>query len=130
MGLQPPPRGPLIGLVVVIDIAQHEAAVHAVNDQPDVAGDPHGPEVLVPRLVELVQFHARLRRVELQVEGGGLDGLLLVAGQAGEAGGEGVGDAEFHQASPAMSFTLPRKTCTSSWISSAVMTPAMDSRIK
>ena len=35
-------------------------------------------------------------RVQLQVEGRRLDGLLLLAGQAGEAVGEGVGDAEVH----------------------------------
>ena len=58
--------------------------------------DPHRPEVLVLRLVELVELHARVGRVHLQVEGRGLDGLLLVAGQPGEAVGEGVGDAEFH----------------------------------
>ena len=38
-------------------------------------------------------------RVELQVEGRRLDGLLLVAGQAGEAVGEGVGDEEVHDMS-------------------------------
>ena len=36
-------------------------------------------------------------RIELQVERRRLDGLLLVAGQPGEAVGEGVGDAEIHQ---------------------------------
>ena len=37
---------------------------------------------------------------DLQVKGGRLDGLLLLAGQSGEAVGEGVGDAEFHQFPP------------------------------
>jgi len=32
-----------------------------------------------------------------QIEGRGLDGLLLLAGELGEAVGEGVGDAEVHQ---------------------------------
>jgi hypothetical protein len=32
----------------------------------------------------------------LQVERGGLDGLLLIAGQPGEAVGEGVGDEELY----------------------------------
>jgi len=53
-------------------------------------------EVLVPRLVQLVQAHARIGRVQLEVEGGGLDGLLLLASQLGEAVGEGIGDAEIH----------------------------------
>lgn len=33
----------------------------------------------------------------MEIEGGSLNGLLLVAGQAREAVGEGVGDAEFHK---------------------------------
>jgi hypothetical protein len=32
----------------------------------------------------------------LQVKGGGFDGFLFLAGQLGEAVGEGVRDAEFH----------------------------------
>ena len=67
-----------------------------MNDQPDVAVHPHRPEVLVLRLVELVEAHAGIGRVELQVERRRLDGLLLVAGQSGEAVGESVGDAKFH----------------------------------
>ena len=35
-------------------------------------------------------------RVHLQVKGRGLDGLLLLAGEFGEAVGEGVGDEELH----------------------------------
>ena len=97
MRLQLAPLGPVVGLVVMIDVAEQQAASRLVDDQPDVAADPHRPEVLVLRLVELVEAHAGIGRVELQVEGRRLDGLLLVAGQAGEAVGEGVGDAEFHQ---------------------------------
>ena len=87
---------PVIGLVVVIDVAEQKAGGRLVNDQPDVAAHPHRPEVLVLCLVELVEAHAGIGRVELQVERRRLDGLLLVAGQSGEAVGEGVGDAEFH----------------------------------
>ena len=100
MRLQLAPFRPVVGLVVVIDVAEQEARLAPVNDQPDVAADPHRPEVLVLRLVELVEAHAGIGRVELQVEGRRLDGLLLVAGQAGEAVGEGVGDAEFHDITP------------------------------
>jgi len=38
-----------------------------------------------------------VNRVEQQVEGSRLGGLLLVADQAGDAVGESVGDAEVHQ---------------------------------
>ncbi len=36
-------------------------------------------------------------RIHLEIKRGGLDGLLLIAGQTGEAVRESVGDAEFHQ---------------------------------
>ena len=48
-------------------------------------------------LSSLWKLHPGIGRVELQVEGRRLDGLLLVAGQPGEAVGEGVGDAEVHR---------------------------------
>ena len=38
--------------------------------------------------------------LSLEVEGRRLDGLLLVAGQPGEAVGERVGDAELHHVRP------------------------------
>ena len=69
-----------------------------MHDQPDVAADPHRPEVLVLAPCRAYGTHAGIGRVELQVERRRLDGFLLVAGQSGEAVGEGVGDAEFHQA--------------------------------
>lgn len=68
-----------------------------MNDQPDIATDPYRPEVGILGAVELVKAHAGVGRVYLQIEGRGLDHLLLFAGQLGEAVGEGVGDAEFHQ---------------------------------
>jgi hypothetical protein len=50
----------------------------------------------VLRLVELVEAHSGIGRIELQVERRRLDGFLLVAGQVSEAVGEGVGNAKFH----------------------------------
>ena len=97
VGLELPSFGPVVGLVVVIDVAEQQAALALVHDHPDVAVDPYRPEVLVLRLVQLVETHSRIGRVELQVEGGRLDGLLLVAGESGEAVGEGVGDQEVHK---------------------------------
>lgn len=90
------PLGPLIGLVVVIDIAEQQTASGLVDDQTNVTADTHRPEVRVFGSVELVEAHAVASRVNLQVERGGLGGLLLVARQARQAGGEGVSDAEFH----------------------------------
>ena len=68
MPFQPPSFGPLIGGVVMIDVAEEEAGSGPVDDQPDVATDPNGPEVLVLRPVDLVQLQPRMRRVHLQVE--------------------------------------------------------------
>ena len=99
MPFQSPSFGPLVRRVVMIDVAEQDAGSGPVDDQPDVATDPHGPEVLVLRPVDLVQLQARMRRVHLQVERRGLDRLLLVAGQLREAIGEGVGDSELHQVS-------------------------------
>ena len=86
----------VIGLVEVIDVTEKEACFALVNDQPDVAANTHGPEILVLRLGELVEAHARVGWIYLEVGGRGLDGFLLFPGQASEAVGEGVGDAQFH----------------------------------
>lgn len=67
-----------------------------MDNDPDVRARPHGPEVCIPCLVEAVEAHARIRRIHLEVEGRCLDRLLLVAVQAGEAVGEGIGDEELH----------------------------------
>ena len=96
MRLQFPPFRPVISIVVVVNVTKQKASIALVDDQPDVAVDPHRPEVLVLRLVELVEAHSGTGRIDLQVERGGLDGLLLVAGQPGEAVGECVRDAKFH----------------------------------
>jgi len=98
MPLQSPALGPLVRRVVMIDVAEQEAGSGPMDNQSDVATDPNGPEVLVLRPVDLVQLQARMRRVHLQVERRGLHHLLLVAGQLRETVGEGVGDAELHQA--------------------------------
>ena len=84
---------------MVIDVAEQEALRRAVHDKPQVEVDPHGPEVLVLRLVELVEAHAGGRGIHLQIERGRLDRLLLVAGQPCEAVGEGIGDSEIHYVS-------------------------------
>ncbi len=64
------------------------------DDQTNIAAHAERPEVPVLGLIKLVKLHAWTRRIQLQIKGCGLDGLLLLAGQFGEAVGEGVGDAE------------------------------------
>ena len=99
MGLQFAPFGPLIGVVVVIHVAQHQALLGSMHDHSDVAADADRPEIRVPGSIQLVESQSRLGRVQLKVKGRGLHRLLLVTGQLGETAGEGVGDAEFHHSS-------------------------------
>ena len=111
MPFQSPSFGPLVRRVVMIDVEEQEAGSGPVDDQPDVATDPNGPEVLVLRPVDLVQLQARMRRIHLEVERRGLHRLLLVAGQLREAVGEGVGDSELHPSRSVViaARTLPRR---------------------
>ena len=83
--------------IVVRDQANKEKLCEAAFDQPQVKADTDGPEVRILRGVDPVESEPRVGRVHLQVEGLGLDDFLLFAFQPVEAGGEGVGDAEFHQ---------------------------------
>jgi hypothetical protein len=46
-------------------------------------------------LVELVELQRWMSRIQLEIEGRGLDCLLLVARELGEAVRKRVGDAEF-----------------------------------
>ena len=59
----------------------------------------HRPEALVYRPIERVEAEPRRRRIDLEIEGRRLDGLLLVAGEAREAVGERVADEEIHSIS-------------------------------
>jgi hypothetical protein len=43
-----------------------------------------------------VKLHARVGRVQLQIESRGFTGFLFLAAQPGQAIGKGVGNAEFH----------------------------------
>lgn len=65
-----------------------------MDDQTNVAAHPNRPEIFITRLVQLVEAHARIGWVHLQIKGGGLDGFLLLAGKFGETICEGIGDAE------------------------------------
>ena len=96
MPLDPPPFRPSVRRVVMADIGEHDARCGPMHDQANVPIDPDGPEVLVPRPIQLVKRETRRRRVQLQVEGGGLGGLLLVAGQPSQTVGKGIGDPELH----------------------------------
>jgi hypothetical protein len=52
-----------------------------MDNQSNVAVDPHGPEILVFRLIKFVKTHSGIGGVDLQIKGRRLDRLLLVTGQ-------------------------------------------------
>ncbi len=80
----------------MIDIAEKETRIALVNDQPNIAANSHRPKFLVLRPIELVQLHAGVDRIHLQVERCRLDGRLFLAGQPCEAVRLRVGDSEVH----------------------------------
>jgi hypothetical protein len=86
--------GPCVRLIVVGDVAHHQAAGQPVDDDADVVVDANRPEVAVLRALQAMELHARIARIELEVEGCVLYGLLLVAGQAREAVVESVREPE------------------------------------
>jgi hypothetical protein len=96
VGLQLPPLGPRVRVVVMPDVAKQQARPRAVYDQPQVPVHPHRPEVLVTGAIQPVELHTGVCRIELEVECRRLDCLLLLARELRETGGEGIGDAEVH----------------------------------
>src|SRR5688572_28163503 len=105
MRFQPATLGPRIRAIVMIDVAEEEAGVGLVDDEPDVGAYPDRPETLVLRLVQFVEAEAGRRRIHLQVERGGFYGLLLIACQASKALRECVGDKECHRDTSGMRST-------------------------
>jgi len=97
MRLDPPPLGPSIGLVVMVDVAEQQARARAMDDDADVLAHPDRGEVRVLRALELVELQAWMCRIHLQVERRCLHRLLLVDGQPGKTARESVGDAELHR---------------------------------
>ena len=98
MPFDPPSLGPRIGRVVVPDITEQQARGCPVDDQANIFADANRPEIRVARPVEPMKAQTRARQVQLKIKRRRLDRLLLRAVQPGEAGGEGIGDAEFHVA--------------------------------
>ena len=74
----------MIGVVVVIHVAQQQAGFGFVHDQSNVEAHANRPEPWIFRLVELVELQSRMGRVLSGDRRPGLHGLLLVAGELGE----------------------------------------------
>ena len=71
--LDAPPLGPGVGVIMVTDVGQQEAGVGLVHDDAEVAVHPDRPEMGVRELLDAMELKARCRRVDLQVEGRGLE---------------------------------------------------------
>ena len=67
-----------------------------MNDETDIPADSHRPEIGISRPIDAMKLHPGIRGIQLQVKHRGLDGLLLIASQFGEAIGESIRDAELH----------------------------------
>lgn len=84
---------------MVADPGKQRGTVFLVQDKPDVAVHPRGPEMRILGPVDAVHLQARVVGVHLRVEGRGLGGFLFLTGKLGERVGKGVGDAEGHSSS-------------------------------
>lgn len=91
------PFAPVVRVVVMRHVAKEQAGLSAMDYHPDVERNADRPEVVVFGLFELVKLETRVGRVELEIEGGGLDSFLLVGSETGEAFGEGIGYSEVHE---------------------------------
>lgn len=65
-------------------------------DDADVFAYPDRPKVLILSLVEPVETVARVCRIDLQIKGSGLYGLLFIGSQSGKTFGECVGYSKVH----------------------------------
>ena len=96
MGFDLAARSPVVGGVVMVDVAEHHAALNPMEDQPDVTAGAGRPEVLISDVVEPVALKTRVSRVDLQLEGGELGSFLLFSTELLKAGLEAVGEEESH----------------------------------
>ena len=90
---------PAIRGVVLADVAEQEIGGGLVHDHAQAAAHPHRPEVPVAGALHPVKPHPRPRGIKLQVERRGLGRALLLARQARQALGKGIGNAELHSVS-------------------------------
>ena len=97
MGFELAPFRPVIGILMMTDITDQQAARRLVHDQADIAADAHGGKIGILGAVEFVKAHAGAGRVDLQVEDRGLDRFLFLVAQLGQAVDKGICNAKFHQ---------------------------------
>jgi hypothetical protein len=75
--------------------------------------DPDRPEIRVAGASDAVKLQRRMGRIELEVEGGGLDRLHLNIGELPHRSREGAGHPEIHGAHPSTSDMPHAGLCTS-----------------
>ena len=63
MRLDPPPLGPAVGLVMMVDVAEQQARARAMNDDADVLAHPHRGDVRVLRAIEDLTSFETLRDI-------------------------------------------------------------------
>jgi len=64
-------------------VAEQQAAISLVENQPNVTAYTDRPEILISGLVKTMKMHPRIGGVQLQIKSRRLDRLLLVAGEFG-----------------------------------------------
>jgi hypothetical protein len=81
----------------MVYITEQHADGGPMNDQPDIATHPDRPEVLILWLVEPMELHSRILRIQLKIKGCGFYKLLFLAGKFSQAIGKSIGDKEVHR---------------------------------
>src|SRR5688500_840995 len=99
MRFDPPPLGPGISFVVMVDISDEHGLVRLVDDQANVPVHPRRPKVAVFAIVDLVELKSVTGGIHLQIEDTGLHCLLVLPGQAVESGCESVCYQKVHLSS-------------------------------
>ena len=82
---------------MVIDVAQQQAGIRFMNNNPDITTCTHRPKVRILATIDAMKLHPRIDRINLQIKSRRLDRLLLIARQSSEAIGERIRDAKFHE---------------------------------
>lgn len=96
----------IVGGTVVIDVAQQQIISGLMDDDANIAGDPHRPEVRITGAVKAMKLHSRMSGIELQVKRRRLHALLFLASEFRKAVCERVCDSKLHYK---LDFTLFRK---------------------
>ena len=81
-----------------------------MDDEANVVVDAHGPEIRVARSFEPVGSQTGARQVQLEIKRRRLYRPLLHPSEPGEAGGEGIGDAEVQRSVSLKRQSQPRLT--------------------